>query len=154
MALVEHEEEYEDETAEPFPCARLICYPDRLPGLLRPVPGKRLHYAIEGHPGREYVPYWEVDDEFFSVFPVFQPLAIIGKGRFTERASYRIVQADPADQIRIAFGGTDPHLWAPIYDEKNPPEMDFTSVLRVRAFRDGQPVTEAVEKFFRKVRSL
>ncbi len=153
MALVEHEEEFKDETDEPFPRVRLIGHPDKLVGRLRPLPGERLHFAIDGCPGHEYMPYWEIDGEYFSVFPVFQPLAIIGKGRFTERASYRIVRADPEDQVHFARNGGDLHQWSPVYDEKAPPEVTTTGLIRACIFRDGRPASETVEKLFHKIRS-
>jgi DUF1680 family protein len=36
---------------------------------LKPVPGKPLHYIVEGKPDFEYYPYFEVQDQPFSCFP-------------------------------------------------------------------------------------
>jgi hypothetical protein len=40
-------------------------------GMLRQVPGKPLHFAIEGNTEFEYWPYFEVQEEPFSCFPEF-----------------------------------------------------------------------------------
>ncbi len=45
--------------------------PENIKELLRPVPGKPLHFAIEGNSEFEYWPYFEVQDEPFSCFPEF-----------------------------------------------------------------------------------
>jgi DUF1680 family protein len=47
--------------------------PDDLPGLLTPVGGDPLEYNIPGYPGYKYVPYWKLDTEPFTCFPVVQP---------------------------------------------------------------------------------
>lgn len=39
--------------------------------LLKPVPGKPLHFAVEGNPEFEYWPYFEVQDQPFTCFPKF-----------------------------------------------------------------------------------
>lgn len=50
---------------------RLPMRVDELAGRLRPVEGRSLHFAIEGAPGYELWPYFEVGDEPFSCFPQF-----------------------------------------------------------------------------------
>jgi len=47
--------------------------PDDLPGLLRPVARNPPEYDIGEYPGYRYVPYWRIDTEFFTCFPVVQP---------------------------------------------------------------------------------
>jgi hypothetical protein len=47
--------------------------PDDLPGLLTPVEANPLEYNIKGYPGYRYVPYWKIDTESFTCFPVVQP---------------------------------------------------------------------------------
>ncbi len=47
--------------------------PDDLPGLLTPVAGNQLEYRITGYPGYKYMPYWKLDTESFTCFPVVQP---------------------------------------------------------------------------------
>ncbi len=47
--------------------------PGDLPGLLTPVEGTFLEYSIAGHPGHRYMPYWRIDTEPFTCFPVVQP---------------------------------------------------------------------------------
>ena len=47
--------------------------PDDLPGLLTPVEGNPLEYNIRGYPGYEYMPYWKINTESFTCFPVVQP---------------------------------------------------------------------------------
>ncbi len=39
---------------------------------LRPVPGKPLHFAIDGAPEYQYVPYFQIDQESFTCFPVLK----------------------------------------------------------------------------------
>jgi len=39
--------------------------------MLKPVPGKPLHFSIEGNSEFEYWPYFEVQEEPFSCFPEF-----------------------------------------------------------------------------------
>ncbi len=43
--------------------------PARLIKSLRPVPGKPLHYTIDGNADFEYMPYFEVQDQTFSCYP-------------------------------------------------------------------------------------
>jgi DUF1680 family protein len=37
---------------------------------LRPKPGAPLHFTIDGDPHHEYVPYWLLQDQFFTCYPV------------------------------------------------------------------------------------
>ncbi len=39
---------------------------------LRPVPGKPLYFTIDGVPTYQFVPYFEIDDELFTCFPVLK----------------------------------------------------------------------------------
>jgi DUF1680 family protein len=42
-----------------------------LPKRLRPSAGQPLHFAIEGDPARQYLPYWQVAaDQLFTCYPV------------------------------------------------------------------------------------
>jgi hypothetical protein len=43
-----------------------------LPQLLEPVPERALQFTVRGHPGHRYIPYWMVDQELFTCFPVVQ----------------------------------------------------------------------------------
>jgi hypothetical protein len=36
---------------------------------LSPVAGKPLEFAVAGHPGCRYVPYWQIEGETFTCFP-------------------------------------------------------------------------------------
>jgi uncharacterized protein len=45
--------------------------PDNIKKQLKPVPGKPLHFSIEGNSEFEYWPYFEVQEEPFSCFPEF-----------------------------------------------------------------------------------
>lgn len=45
----------------------------KLPELLTPVAGKPLHYSVPGHPGVQYLPYWQVTNQTFTCFPIVQP---------------------------------------------------------------------------------
>jgi DUF1680 family protein len=44
--------------------------PDDLIKSLRPLDGEPLHYAIPGDPAHQYMPYWLVQNETFTCFPV------------------------------------------------------------------------------------
>jgi len=44
---------------------------ESIKGMLKPVPGKPLHFTIEGNTEFEYWPYFEVQEEPFSCFPEF-----------------------------------------------------------------------------------
>lgn len=44
--------------------------PESLLHLLQPKPGAPLHFTVADNPGVEYMPYWQVDQEEFSCFPV------------------------------------------------------------------------------------
>jgi hypothetical protein len=52
---------------------RLAVAPEDLPGLLKPVDGKPLEYEVTGYPDYRYRPYWNIDTETFTCFPVVQP---------------------------------------------------------------------------------
>jgi len=44
--------------------------PEKLVKSLKPVPGKPLHFTVDGNPGLEYIPYFEVQEELFSCYPM------------------------------------------------------------------------------------
>jgi hypothetical protein len=46
---------------------------EELPGLLNAVDGNRLEYSINGYPDYKYIPYWALDAELFTCFPIVQP---------------------------------------------------------------------------------
>ena len=73
--------------------ARLALRPDELVSRLRPIAGRPLHFEIVGAPSQEYIPYWQVQEEAFSCYPVIgvpgsqsheaagpDDLALAGKG--------------------------------------------------------------------------
>jgi hypothetical protein len=37
---------------------------------LRPKPGAPLHFTIDGDPRHEYIPYWLLQDQLFTCYPV------------------------------------------------------------------------------------
>jgi hypothetical protein len=41
-------------------------------GRLKPKAGEPLHYTMEGNPGIVYMPYWQVDEQEFTCFPVME----------------------------------------------------------------------------------
>lgn len=43
-----------------------------LPHLLQPVAGSPLEFMVRDYPGYRYVPYWTVDEEAFTCFPIVQ----------------------------------------------------------------------------------
>ena len=44
--------------------------PEALIHQLKPKPGSPLHFTLAGNPGAELMPYWQVDEEEFTCFPV------------------------------------------------------------------------------------
>jgi len=46
--------------------------PEDLPGLLTPGEGDPLTHHIQGYPGYRYIPYWQIDRESFTCFPILQ----------------------------------------------------------------------------------
>ena len=53
---------------------RIAGTPADLPALLAPVEGSPLEFTVLGQPGYRFVPYWTVDSESFTCFPIVQPL--------------------------------------------------------------------------------
>lgn len=51
---------------------RLPVTADEIADRLRPVSGHPLHFAIDGVPEYQYVPYWQIDKELFTCFPVLK----------------------------------------------------------------------------------
>jgi DUF1680 family protein len=43
--------------------------PQDLLAYLQPIAGQPLHYTVQGNPGIEFMPYWQVDKEAFNCFP-------------------------------------------------------------------------------------
>ena len=37
---------------------------------LQPKAGAPLHFTIDGAPGHEYIPYWQLSDQLFTCYPV------------------------------------------------------------------------------------
>jgi hypothetical protein len=48
---------------------RLALTPEELLAKLHPKPGEPLHYTIDGDPGYEVMPYWQVAEQEFTCFP-------------------------------------------------------------------------------------
>ncbi|MBJ7284873.1 MAG: glycoside hydrolase family 127 protein [Akkermansiaceae bacterium] len=48
--------------------------PKQLSELLRPIPGKPLHFEVMGNDSLIYQPYWELQDERFTCFPRIQKI--------------------------------------------------------------------------------
>ncbi|MCL5945886.1 MAG: glycoside hydrolase family 127 protein [Planctomycetes bacterium] len=51
---------------------RLPVTAEELVGRLKPVSNHPLHFYIEGVPNYQYVPYWQINDESFTCFPVLK----------------------------------------------------------------------------------
>jgi len=50
--------------------ARLVLRPDDLAKHLQPITDRPLHFAITGDGQHEYMPYWQVEDQAFTCYPV------------------------------------------------------------------------------------
>ena len=57
--------------------AVLAMQPEQLIAQLRPKADSPLHFAIAGDERHEYLPYWQVQDEAFTCFPVIGPAEVI-----------------------------------------------------------------------------
>ncbi len=55
------------------PLPRIAVDHARLPGLLKPREGRPLQYDVSEYPNYVYMPYWQVQNEVFSCFPVVDP---------------------------------------------------------------------------------
>ena len=53
---------------------RIAASGNELVALLQPVDGCPLQYDIRGYPEFRYMPYWMVQEETFSCFPIVQEL--------------------------------------------------------------------------------
>ena len=51
--------------------------PDQAAHWLKPIAGRPLCYAIAGDPAHQYVPYWQITQETFCVFPVMEGVDIV-----------------------------------------------------------------------------
>ncbi len=45
---------------------------DELSGRLTPIADQPLHFAIDGDPDHKFMPYWQIDQELFTCFPVLK----------------------------------------------------------------------------------
>ena len=101
-----------DEAAWPV---RLPVTADEIAQRLRCAPGKSLHFTIAGTPQYQYVPYFQIDQEFFTCFPVLktpasypaekvgaEDLALAGKGAVATSDSE--LPSEPGCTARIIDG--------------------------------------------------
>lgn len=51
----------------------IVHRPEEVRRWLKPESGRPLHFAIDGDAEHEYLPYWEIDQQTFCVFPVIDP---------------------------------------------------------------------------------
>jgi hypothetical protein len=54
---------------------RIVLTPEDLLGNLKLIEGGQLEFGIDPYPGFRYKPYWRVEGETFSCFPVVDPAA-------------------------------------------------------------------------------
>jgi DUF1680 family protein len=87
MALLDHAHDTQE--------ARLAIRSGELAKRLKPRPGQPLHFALDGDPAHEYVPYWEVQDQVFTCYPV------VGEAGAAARES-----VGPADLALASRGAT------------------------------------------------
>ena len=52
---------------------RGVEHPEQPETWVQPVPGRPLHFTVVGNAGTEFVPYYEVQEEQFEVYPAFEP---------------------------------------------------------------------------------
>ena len=60
------------ELAGPGGVPHLKVSPEELPSLLKPLPERPLEYSVDGYPGYAYRPYWKIDEESFTCYPIIQ----------------------------------------------------------------------------------
>jgi hypothetical protein len=58
--------------AGPGGVPQLATTAEALPNLLVPVQENSLEFAIKGYPDYRYIPYWKIDAETFTCFPIVQ----------------------------------------------------------------------------------
>jgi DUF1680 family protein len=57
--------------------AVLAMRPEEIISRLRPQANHPLHFTIAGDGQHEYLPYWQVQDEVFSCFPIVGPTEVV-----------------------------------------------------------------------------
>ena len=57
--------------------AVLAMHPEQLIAKLRPKAGSPLHFTIAGNDRYEFLPYWQVQNEVFTCFPIIGPTEVI-----------------------------------------------------------------------------
>lgn len=55
-----------------IPSKIIIIAPDDLKDLLTPVEGNPLEFNIKEYQGYRYMPYWKINNESFTCFPIVQ----------------------------------------------------------------------------------
>lgn len=81
--------------------ANLPITAEELVGRLRGVPEKPLHFAIDGVPQYQFVPYFQIDQEFFTCFPAFKtphhyPVETVGSNDLALASRGAIATSDSA----------------------------------------------------------
>jgi DUF1680 family protein len=51
---------------------RIPVTPEELASCIQPIAGQPLHFSIQGDPNHKLLPYWEIDQQLFTCFPVLR----------------------------------------------------------------------------------
>ena len=57
--------------------AVLAMQPEKLIAKLHPKAGSPLHFTIAGNDRYEFLPYWQIQNEVFTCFPVIGPTEVM-----------------------------------------------------------------------------
>ena len=121
---------------------RLHLAPEDLVKHLSPMPGRPLHFAVAGQTNHQYVPYWQVQDETFTCYPVIglsgptttEPVGAgdLALARLGAKASSDSEYAkEPGGTARIidedfALAGDQSHRWHSSLDTPHPHWIEVT----------------------------
>jgi hypothetical protein len=120
--------------------------PSEVATWLRPKPDRPLCFTIDGDARHEYVPYWQVADRPFTVYPVIEPVTIRGAAKFVKSTTVELISAIPGTAICYTTDGSEPTAQSARY--AGPFELKDSATVRVRLFADAAPRSEVVGQSF------
>ena len=128
---------------------------DEIAQRLQSVPGKPLHFTIDGAPQYQYVPYFQIDQELFTCFPVFKTpasypdetvgaddLALASKGAVATSDSQ--LPSEPGCTVRVIDGiiATPANFAANRWHSANTPHPHWVQVKLPQAEKIGKVVID------------
>jgi hypothetical protein len=128
---------------------QLLQAPQALHDWLKPKPGQPLHFTIAGQPEYEYMPYWQVENQTFTCFPIIEPIAVKGAAEFLQSTTVKIVSKIPDAQIHYTVDGSEPTDQSPVYSQ--PFEVSETVDVKARAFSGKEARSPVVASTFQRL---